>query len=483
VKPLELSRQAVWAVLGLTACAYVLLLLPSLGAQAVNWREADVLIVGRNLCRGEGTLWLPRVSSVAEGPGITGMEFPLLNLAASGWACGGPAQVVVARALTVLLALVGVGAVGVLAARTLKPPGALVAIVAYAFSPLVFFYARTIQPDVPALSLALLALALLDLALPAQRPTRWWVYWLSAAVMAGGALVKLPVIVYGLPLLALLWSRRGWHAASDWRYWVYLPLSVAPPAVWYVHARRLQDRYGLHTFALGASWPELRSSWTTPRFYQQIFVQQLFDTYAYFLISAIAVLALVLLRRTAPLWLRAMAVAAVVFFFLAGSTAAWHLSYGLIAVPPIVFAAAFGVQALLEGAPDARGRAVLAALLLLVAGYGVWRGRAWFAAAGQPAPSADARAALDARLAPDQRILVLSSGDPKLLWYLDRKGPVAGPEFRSWLVPAERRPAAVVMDVQAIRGWAEGARETLSDAGYARLFRHAAVEIWLPAPP
>jgi Dolichyl-phosphate-mannose-protein mannosyltransferase len=478
-----LGKGTVWAVLGVTVCAYTLLLLPSLSSQAVNWREAYVLSVGRNLCRGEGTLWLPRVDTVAEGPGTTGMELPLLNLAAARLGCGGRAQVVAARVLTLLLALVGIGAVGLLAAREFRPVGAIVAIVAFTFSPLVLFYGRTIQPDIPALSLGLLSVALLDVSLPARASTRWCLYLLSAAAMCVGALIKLPAIAYGLPLLAMVWTRRGQTAASDWRYWVYLPLATVAPAVWYLHARSLQARYGLYDFALGVPLSELARTWRTADFYRSIFVQQLFDTYAYPLISILAVGSLVLRWRVVQLWVRAMAAASVVFFFAAGHTAAWHFSYGLMAVPPIAFASTVGVQLLVERLPGAWSRAILAVGILCIADYGVWRARNWFATANEAVPIEEIRTTLDTHLPAGERVLVLSGGDPRLLWYLDRKGPVVGGDITPWLARSEHRPAAVAIDSIAVRGSAGAARFALAGAGYSPLFQSTAMEVWLSRQP
>lgn len=476
-----LSKGTAWAVLGVTLCAYTGLLLPSVSSQTVNWREAYVLSVGRNLCRGEGTLWLPRVDTVAEGPGITGMELPLLNLAATGIGCGGARQVIAARGLTLLLALVGIGAFGLLAARELRPTGAIIAIVAFAFSPLVLFYGRTIQPDVPAFSMGLLSLALLDVALPVRAGTRWGLYLLSATAMGVGALIKLPVITYGLPLAAMVWTRRSRDAALDWRYWVYLPLSTFAPAIWYVHARALQARYGLYDFALGVPFSELARTWTTPAFYRSIFVQQLFDTYAYPLISILAVGSLVLRWRLVPLWVRAMAVASVVFFFVAGHTAAWHFSYGLIAVPPLAFASAVGAQLLLERVPGAWGRATLVVGILCIADYGAWRARNWFAAANQLVPIQEVKAAVDAHLPSDERLLVVSGGDPRWLWYLDRKGPLVGGDISSWLNWPVHRPAAVAIDSIAVGSPTHAARLALARAGYSPLFQSSTVEVWLPS--
>jgi Dolichyl-phosphate-mannose-protein mannosyltransferase len=476
-----MRAYTLWAVLGVAACVYVVLVFPSLSGQMINWRESYVLMVGRDLCRGEGTLWLPRVDTVEEGPGITGMEFPLLNLGAARLACGGPGQVVAARALTVLFALLAVCAVALLAVREFEPEGASFALVAFAFSPLVVFYGRTIQPDIPALALALVSLALLDVSLPKERPTRWWLYFLSAATMALGALVKLPVIVYGLPLLAMLWSRRGHAGLSDWRYWAYLSISTLPPAVWYIHARSLQERYGHHDFALGVGLPDLLRTWATPSFYRSIFVQQLFDTYAFPLVSVVAVGSLVLRWKTTQLWVRALAVSAVAVFFIAGSTAAWHFSYGLVAVPALVFASAVGVQELLRRLPGARSRmAILAVGMLLVTVYGPWRARKWFAAAAVHPPTEALRTALDARLPADERVLVVSDGDPKLLWYLDRKGPVEGGDLSRWLTRNWIGPSAVAVDVAAARERAGPARLALASAGYHPLYQEETAEVWLP---
>jgi Dolichyl-phosphate-mannose-protein mannosyltransferase len=482
--PAKMRVWTVWAVLGLTAGIYMLRVWPSLSGQMVNWRESYVLMVGRDLCRGEGTLWLPRVDTVAEGPGTTGMELPLLDLGAAALACGGAGQVVVARVLIVLFALLGLAAVGVLAIRELRPEGAMLAIVSFAFSPLVLFYGRTIQPDIPSLSLALVSLALLDLAVPDECPTRWWLYFASAATMATAALVKLPVIVYGLPLLAMLWSRRGRGAATDWRYWAFLPISVVPPTLWYLHARALQRRYGLYDFFLGAGLPELFRTWATPSFYQSIFVQQLFDTYAFPLLSGIAVLSLALRWRSTPLWVRAMAVCAIAFFFIAGRAAAWHFSYGLVAVPPIVFASAVGAQELLACAPGPRSRAVLLGVCLAaVVFYGSWRARKWFAAAAVAPAITPMKEALDARLPAGERVLVLSGGDPKLLWYLDRKGPVVGGDLALWLSSSATHPSVVALDSVASRGWAEVARLALPGAGYRPIYQDSAMELWLQLPP
>ncbi len=304
---------------------YLGLLIPTLADPMVNWRDAVVLSIGRNFCREGAPLWLPRIDARGDETGITGTEFPILNFVEGHLACHGLPQTQGARALTLLVSCLGIASLLLLARDLLGATAAAVATTAFAFSPIVFFYSRTTQPDVPSVALALCALWLLSRSL-ATESTGWGWYLLSALLMALGALIKLPAIVFGLPALALLYERRQWSAARKLGYWLYLPIATLPPLIWYWHARGLQERYGAPYIFLGDSLRSLWAAWTRPGFYNRIFVQALFDSYAFPIVSATAVLAYLLYWRKMPRWLRAMAIASVIFFFLAGDSAAHHTS-------------------------------------------------------------------------------------------------------------------------------------------------------------
>jgi hypothetical protein len=471
-------RIAVAATLGF----YIALLWPSLSIQSVNWRESDVLMVGRNLCRDEATLWLPRINQAGDGPGITGMEFPLLNQLGAAIACAGPQQVVAARVLSLFFGILAILCFAILAARHFRREGAYIALAGFAFSPIVFYYGRIVQPDIPSLAMALLALTLFDASVWPGRATQWLPYFGSAAAMALGALIKIPVLVYGLPMVALLWTRRGREAVRDWRYWLYLPIALAPPLVWYLHARALQDLYGVRYFFLGASAQSLLQSWVDPSFYKRIFLQRMFDSYACPLLSALALGYLALRWRRVPAWMRWMALSAVIFFFLGGESAAWHTCYGLIAVPPLALIAGSAAQDLLTRVPHWKW-AVLLLSCALVAGYGVWRTSHWFASTESSLPFQDAKRSLDSRLAQQDRILVISDGDPKLLWYLDRKGWLRNSNVIEWLKEiGDRRPPAVAIDRTRPRRPMQ-AGDPLAAFGYSEIFRdEETVEIWARGP-
>jgi hypothetical protein len=483
----RLRRLGTAAVgLSLVALTYVLALAPSLASTTVDWRESDVLVVGRNLCRKECSLWLPRINAAGDGESITGMEFPILNRLGALSSCGGARQVLASRLWTLLFALVGITSLALLAHRHLSGHGAAVAVIGFAFSPIVLFYGRAVQPDVPSAALALLSVLLLDLALT-PRATRWGLWFASAAVMALGALIKLPAVVYGLPLAALTWTRRGSGALRDVRYWLFVPLSLGPALVWYSHARALQTTYGIHYFNLGSSWESLLADWTSARFYQRIFARQLFDVYACPLVSAVGVISLLSKSRRMPSWIPSMALAALAFLFLGGWVAAWHNSYGVMVTPPLSLAAGWGSQHLLGRVRHGFARGALAiGLWAAIAGYGLHRSHRWLARPEEAPLFMAAKQRLDEHLTDRDLVVVISDGDPKALWYLDRKGFVLSEKEEDWLRLARPQVAqAVLVDktrVLRAAGRSEAVRAALVGQGYLSALENEAAQLWLKRP-
>lgn len=302
--------------------------------------------------------------------------------------------------------------------------------------------------------------------------------------MALGALIKAPALVYGLPLVAWLWKRRGRTAAREWRYWLYLPVALVPPAVWYAHAKTLQTESGISYFHLGSPLQELWQSWVDPDFYYRLFVQRPFDTVACPVLSALAVGALVFAFRRTPGWVLLMFLAAVVFVFIGGGSAAWHVVYSSVFVPPMALLGGLAVQFLQERLRTARAFWLLVATVAATcAAYGVVRTRHWFASEGATTGYVEAKSAVDSHLAPHELIAVFSDGGPPLFWHLDRKGWLVGRrEALSWL--SEERPSAlraVALDRNSKNGGLEEAEEAVrsSPLGFQRVFHHSTVDIWV----
>lgn len=144
-------------------------------------------------------------------------------------------------------------------------------------------------------------------------------------------------------------------------------------------------------FYLGGTLPLLVSAWTDPSYYQRIYVQALFDIYASPLVSALGVGLLLFGWKRCPAAIRALAVAAILFFFLAGESAAWHDSYGATAVPALALGTGAAVDRLVPRVAPRWRLAVLALLLVTLPAYGAWRTRKWGYPAGLTQDYARAR--------------------------------------------------------------------------------------------
>src|SRR6185312_6684809 len=106
---------------------------------------------------------------------------------------------------------------------------------------------------------------MLQRALRAGVHTGWLIF--SAALASLGGLIKLPVLLLGLPAVVMLHEALGWRAMiRDVRVWLAAAIVVVPSMAWYHWARVLQDRYGLHTFFLGKPLRELAADWFRPTF-------------------------------------------------------------------------------------------------------------------------------------------------------------------------------------------------------------------------
>jgi hypothetical protein len=471
-----------FAVLLLLGAAYLFLHADRIAAPPLGrdgWRESDVLMVGRNFCREDGSLFYPRIDQRGDGPGITGMEFPLLNYLEGKLACAGANQVAVGRGISLAFALAAIASIYLLTRTHRRGSAALLAASAFAFSPLVYYYGASLQPDLPSLSLALLALVVLERSL--SRETRWGLYFLSAGAMALAILIKLPAIVFGLPAAMLVLERRSWRGPHRWQYLAYLPIAVLPGLLWYWHARHLQEQFGIDYFYLGPGIAELVAGWADPVFYRRIFLEQLFDVYAFPAISVLSLAALVHWRKRMPGWVLGMAIAALAYFFLAGSTAAYHYYYGLPAVPILCILAVAWTEEVASRWGPAVEWGVSLALVAMVALYGPHRTRHWLPPPEAEKPSGAAKALLDSVAPAGQRVALFSVGDPTLLWLMDRKGWIA-PEIDPvrWAVSKADLPSILLLDGKRVGPELRGSlEEAFRSRGYFPLPSDPQVGIWI----
>ena len=475
----ELKYQII--ALGVLAL-YALLLAPSLALPPIgreSWRETDILIVGRNFCRERAPLWEPRVDARGSGPGITGMEFPILNFVQGRLGCGDVLQVFTARAITLVFSVTAAWVLYRLTYKSVGQPSAVLALLFFTFSPLIFYYGRSVMPDLPSVSLALLGIWLLRRGLTL---TGWRFVTgvtASALVFALGVAIKLPVIVYGLAALVSIFElRRPKRAGAVVGWSIYVAALAIPAFVWYSYALELQERSQLYLFAITRSPSQILADLQTTYFYRLVFVEHAFDTYAFPFATGVAILGALRQRSSLPAWVQALGIATLIYLGLAGISAAWHPYYGIPAVPAIAVIAAIELASWSRRWPKLSPY-LLGALLLAAPAYTVWRTSHWFPQRSLVKSLGDARRAVDSARPPSDRATVFSGGNPRLFWFFDRKGWLDPVEAGTTLprVPAET--PLVLIDklgpdeipyndiISAVRAW-----------GCSSIWMSTAVEAW-----
>lgn len=386
-------------------------------------------MVGRNFCRESAPLFEPKIDARRNTDGTTGMEFPVLNYIAGRAACVGFDHIVAAPLLSLLFMATALAALFAVAHSLSSRRAATLAIGLYAAAPLTVYYCVSIQPDVPAVALALTAIAFL-----LKAPLQPSYLWLSALCWAAAILIKLPVIVFGLVPLHVFMKQGARKSLRDWRMWMFGAIALVPPMAWYLHARRLQRASGLDHFYLGKGLPELARDWVDPSFYAGVF-GQLFDVTAFPVVSLVAVAVALTRYTTLPDVLKAMVISVLCFWFLAGGHAAHHYYYGLLVTPVLALVAAFGLDQLVENTTGRWRRPfrILVGVVLvpLAMTHALIRTAHWVPADKKLGRIAELRKHLDRLDSTRSAVALYSNNNPTLLWFMDRKG---------WLLPHDEPP-------------------------------------------
>lgn len=491
----SLGRGA-WLLLSLPLVAFAIAQLSQLTVQMIGWREADVLSVARSFCTEQAPIWLPRLDARGAGSGITGMEMPILNYILGKLACAGVDPIPLGRVATFACSLLAIGCVTRLGYAAAGLLGGFVSGTAFAFSPILLFFGRAIQPDIPALALVLLGFVLFEASLPAAGPRRTRLFWAAAAIVALAGLIKIPVILVAPAFGLLLLERRGLAAFREPQTWCFALIAAGPPLAWHRYARYLQDEYGIHYFFLGADLDVLLDSWGDPSIYAKVFVDIIPAVCTAPYVLAVALLALTLGWRRVPIWLWGLLGGASLLFLVSGLKSTTHFNYSMLWVPPIAIAFGLGVTAvserLADWLPERLPRWPIVAAVAAIAALAPVR-YGWITASpiwpqrGAERPYEEARAVVDAALDDADQILLLSSGDPKALWYLDRRAWIAkvepGGDIKAFL-PQEGAPLVfprvVVVDRDGLQWDDPSAVDSrLRAEAYEPRLRGSKVEVWI----
>lgn len=207
------------------------------------WHEADYAQIARNFFREDMNPLYPRIDWRGTTPGYVEMELPAIPwLAALTY----PAIGIEPRVMRVLSAIAALGSLlvfSVMARRVLSNRGALVAISAFALSPLPIYLATTMQPESMVVLLVLLAIELAWRWSEAADPPAGLL--IAASGLLGLAiLIKQPAAAIGLVFAWIVINRLSWQVLTRGEVAIAAALALAPAILWYAWAHQFWLEYG-----------------------------------------------------------------------------------------------------------------------------------------------------------------------------------------------------------------------------------------------
>lgn len=436
---------------------------PPTGAHA--WRETDGLIVARNYCEEAAAFTEPRVNNRGQTDGRTGLEFPVLNYFAGKLGCASGDFVTPWRTVSLLAALMAAASLFLFARRRWDLLTASLVLAVFATSPLVPYFSRATQPD--ALAMALASLGLLVATTRARLA--------APLLVAMAGLVKLPALVYLLPVLVLAWSDSPKSIRSRAPVAVMSLLAVVPSFFWYRHARALELLNGITNFGVTRGPAQLWREWQMREFWQWTFTQHPFDVWIFPLVTVVVLLvALVRLKRREPsLFVGVLGVTVLAYLMLCGYSAAHHDYYGLMILPLLALAGGRALAITAQWLSVRSPRLATASLVLFFSLAAIWqvrRAHNWW-------PHHLQEWAAFTRFSEEElrttRVVVFSDGSPQLFWFSHQVGSGGDTEAPS-LPPGE----LALVDRLRLRERAATIEDALRGQGCVPVFENAVVSAW-----
>ena len=470
--------------LGVVLILYVAICVPFILEEPLGrdaWRETMVLSVGRNFCEEGGPLWRPRVDGRESTNGVTGMELPVLPYIQGIAACAGLPQVPVGRLLTLLFALLGiVSMLGLARHLFTEELTARLAWLVFTFSPLIIYYGRSVQPDIPGIALGLLGSLLFFRAME-HEPASLAKLMTSAILMGGAMALKAHTAAFGVGILWTVIVARGWRQIFTRPFIIFGALSLGPPIAWYTYAKHLQEVSGLGSFELGQEVTQGLSYWAGWDKWWSAFVEKPFDIYLFPAVTAFAYGAIIVRGHRLPPWVKGSLIGCLCYFLFMLKHVAHHYYSGMIAVAPLACAGAAGLSHWLG--PDSRAkiapRALLAVVLASTALHGTVRTLGWHAKTEYEAPLARTRDHLNALYPRDERVTLLSRSSPTYFWFLQRKGWRIDWEDPSNLELSRIPTPIAIVDRRRVRGENYSAlSHRLEDLGFVPRLENEAAAVW-----
>lgn len=251
-----------------------------------SWRQADTASIARNFYLNDHNILYPQIEWRGNTDGYVESEFHIYPYIVSLLYSVFGMDDMWGRIVSVIFAIFTIYGLYLLVRRIISEKTALWAALIYSILPLNIYFSRAFMPESLMLMSSVLGIYFFNEWL---KNSKWKYYIFSLIFIAIAALVKLPSLYLGLPLLFLTINKFGKSFLTNWKIWLYVFIVFVPVVLWYYHAHQLFLQTGL-TFSI---WNFGEDKWgmidplLTFKFYNDIFFKSIAErhlTYAAFII-------------------------------------------------------------------------------------------------------------------------------------------------------------------------------------------------------
>jgi len=400
-----------------------------------SWRQADTAAIARNYYEHGFDFLSPQIDWGGNSPGYVETEFPIYPfLVALLYAVLGASDTI-GRGLSVLFSLLTIVGVHALGTRFLGTRRGFIAAAVYAVIPLNIYYGRAFMPEAAMLMCSVWGVEHFARWIQKERSVNLIA---SAVFVALAALLKLPCLYLGLPILFLAVQKYGTsflRQKSLWMFAVFIFLSVG---AWYAHAHQIYQHSGLSfgIWFFGSDKWGMIGPLVSIKFWNDVLFKSIAErhfTYAGFVPFLIGLF----VRRATPpervfdWWLLAF----FIFVLVVPIGNQVHDYYQLpISIPGVMFIAK-GLDFLwthARAAARATSRWIALGVLLLSAvglpALSTLRMATFVRGEQRDSPLFELGRAADRLTQPDALVIAVDEGDPVFLYHARRKGWHAFPQ-------------------------------------------------------
>ena len=305
-----------------------------------SWRQADTAAIARNFYQNGFNIFLPQIDWGGSTPGYLESEFQLYPfLVALLYKVFGVNDMF-GRLVSVLFSVLTVYGLYQLTRKYCSERVALWSAFLYSVIPLNVYFGRAFMPESAMLMFSVLGIYWFSEWLENES---WISFSISLLSITLAALLKIPALYLGLPLLYLAFCKYGYGLFKKLPLCLYAFFVFLPVELWYYHAHQIYLASGL-TFRI---WEVGTDKWgnldiiSTPKFYNDVFFKSIAERHLTYAGSIPFIVGLFIRRqkreeRVFDFWL----IAVIIYIIIVARGNQVHEYYQLpFILPAVIFAA------------------------------------------------------------------------------------------------------------------------------------------------